>query len=119
MPMAARKKEDPAQRLRQELMAIAMGEKAYPEYGKNGEEMMQLPSLASRMKAMEMLAKLLDSPAAEPAPRVVLVDDAVADLDRKARESILSKTQNAGQVFYAFTELPDDEVFRSSRVVNL
>lgn len=75
MPMAARKKEDPAQRLRQELMAIAMGEKAYPEYGKNGEEMMQLPSLASRMKAMEMLAKLLDAPAAEPAPRVVLVDD--------------------------------------------
>ena len=27
--------------------------------------------------------------------------------------------RNAGQVFYAFTELPDDEVFRSSRVVNL
>ena len=75
MPMAARKKEDPAQRLRQELMAIAMGEKDYPEYGKNREEMMQLPSLASRMKAMEMLAKLLDAPAAEPAPRVVLVDD--------------------------------------------
>ena len=36
---------------------------------------MQLPSLASRMQAMEMLAKLLDAPAAEPAPRVVLVDD--------------------------------------------
>ena len=51
------------------------GEKAYPEYGKNGEEMMQLPSLASRMKAMEMLAKLLDAPTAQPVPRVVLVDD--------------------------------------------
>ena len=75
MPMAARKKEDPAQRLRQELMAIAMGEKAYPEYGKNGEEMMQLPSLASRMKAMEMLVKLPDLSAAEPVHRVVLVDD--------------------------------------------
>ena len=75
MPMAARKKEDPAQRLRQELMAIAMGEKAYPEYGKNGEEMMQLPGLAMRMKAMEMLVKLPDLSAAEPVHRVVLVDD--------------------------------------------
>ena len=75
MPMAARKKEDPAQRLRGELMAIAMGEKAYPEYGKNGEEMMQLPGLAMRMKAMEMLVKLPDLSAAEPVHRVVLVDD--------------------------------------------
>ena len=49
--------------------------KDHPEYGKNGEEMMQLPSLASRMKAMEMLAKLLDAPTAQPVPRVVLVDD--------------------------------------------
>lgn len=72
--MAARKK-DPAEQLRRELMAIAMGEKAYPEYDKNGVEMMQLPGLASRMKAMEMLAKLLDEPSRETATQVVLVDD--------------------------------------------
>lgn len=75
MPMAAKQEQDPIQRLRQELMAIAMGEKEYPEYGKNGEEMMQLPSLAMRMKAMEMLVKLPDLSAAEPVHRVVLVDD--------------------------------------------
>ena len=31
MPMAAQQEQDPIQRLRQELMAIAMGEKEYPE----------------------------------------------------------------------------------------
>ena len=56
-------------------MAIAMGEKAYPEYDKNGVEVMQLPGLASRMKAMEMLAKLLDPPPAQAAPGAVVVDD--------------------------------------------
>ena len=75
MPMASQQEQDPIQRLRQELMAIAMGEKEYPEYGKNGEEMMQLPGLAMRMKAMEMLVKLPDLSAAEPVHRVVLVDD--------------------------------------------
>lgn len=75
MPIAAHPEQDPIQRLRQELMAIAMGEKEYPEYGKNGEEMMQLPGLAMRMKAMEMLVKLPDLSAAEPVHRVVLVDD--------------------------------------------
>lgn len=73
--MAARRKMTPLDRLRQELMAIAMGEKAYPEYDKNGVETMQLPGLASRMKAMEMLAKLLDEPPGETAPPAVLVDD--------------------------------------------
>ena len=75
MPMAAQREQEPIQRLRQELMAIAMGEKEYPEYGKNGEEMMQLPGLAMRMKAMEMLVKLPDLSAAEPVHRGVLVDD--------------------------------------------
>lgn len=73
--MEPKQEQAPIQRLRQELMAIAMGEKAYPEYGKNGEEMMQLPGLAMRMKAMEMLAKLPDAQAAEPMHQVVLVDD--------------------------------------------
>ena len=36
---------------------------------------MQLPGLAMRMKAMEMLVKLPDLSAAEPVHRVVLVDD--------------------------------------------
>ena len=55
MPMAAQQEQDPIQRLR--------------------EEMMQLPGLAMRMKAMEMLVKLPDLSAAEPVHRVVLVDD--------------------------------------------
>ena len=73
--MAPRKKTPPLDRLREELMAIAMGEKAYPEYDKNGVEVMQLPGLASRMKAMEMLAKLLDPPPAQAVPGAVVVDD--------------------------------------------
>lgn len=84
--------------------------KALRFYGSRGQ--CRIVSLALKLAEFELVSESREKV-------VVLVDDAVADLDRKARESFLSKTQNAGQVFYAFTELPDDEVFRSSRVVNL
>lgn len=37
---------------------------------------------------------------------VVLVDDATADLDLRAREAFLEKIRTAGQTFFAFTEIP-------------
>ena len=79
-------------------------------YGSRGQ--CRMLSLALKLAEFELVSESREKV-------VVLVDDALADLDRKAKESFLSKTQNAGQVFYAFTELPDDEVFHSSRVVNL
>ena len=39
---------------------------------------------------------------------VVLVDDATADLDVRAREAFLEKIQTAGQTFFAFTEIPPE-----------
>ena len=39
---------------------------------------------------------------------VVLVDDAVADLDINARKSFLEKIRTAGQIFFAFTEIPPE-----------
>ena len=47
---------------------------------------------------------------------VVLVDDATGDLDVKAKFSFLSKIAMAGQIFHAFTELPDDGFFRKSQI---
>ena len=39
---------------------------------------------------------------------VVLVDDATADLDIRAREAFLEKIRTAGQTFFAFTEIPPE-----------
>ena len=39
---------------------------------------------------------------------VVLVDDAAADLDINARKSFLEKIRTAGQIFFAFTEIPPE-----------
>ena len=44
---------------------------------------------------------------------VVLVDDATADLDIHAREAFLSKIRDAGQTFFAFTEIPPE--FKSAQ----
>lgn len=44
---------------------------------------------------------------------VVLVDDATADLDIHAREAFLSKIRDAGQTFFAFTEIPSE--FKSAQ----
>ncbi|WP_395150408.1 hypothetical protein [uncultured Allofournierella sp.] len=58
-----------------ELRCIALGSKAYPEYDKNGLEQMQLPSLASRLKAMEMLHKMLAAGRSGRERRALVVDD--------------------------------------------
>ena len=39
---------------------------------------------------------------------VVLVDDAAADLDSRARSAFLEKIRTAGQTFFAFTEIPPE-----------
>lgn len=66
------------ERIADELMTIAMGEKAYPEYDKNGEEYLQYPTLSHRMKAMEMLPKIQaqrHGGTGQHKRRVVVVDD--------------------------------------------
>lgn len=69
--------EDMLERMAIELGHIAMGEKTYPEYDKNNEEHLQYPTLAHRLKAMEMLAKLLAviHGGTGQQKRTVLVDD--------------------------------------------
>ena len=39
---------------------------------------------------------------------IVLVDDAAADLDINARKAFLEKIRTAGQIFFAFTEVPPE-----------
>lgn len=84
--------------------------KALRFYGSRGQ--CRMVSLALKLAEFELISE-------QSAKVVVLVDDAVADLDLKAKESFLLKTRKAGQVFYAFTDLPDDEVFRASRIISL
>ena len=66
------------------------------------------------LKLVELEIVKMNSPSDNDT--VVLVDDATGDLDVKAKFSFLSKIAMAGQIFHAFTELPDDGFFRESQI---
>lgn len=79
-------------------------------FGSRGQ--CRMISLALKLAEFELVSEMEDKV-------VVLVDDAVADLDRNARESFFSRLKTAGQIFYAFTELPKDDWFSNSRKIIL
>ena len=89
---------------------LLCGRKLLRNYGSRGQ--CRLVSLALKLAELEMASE-------SGSGIVVLADDATADLDRKARDSFLSALRSAEQVFYAFTDLSDDELFRSSRIIDL
>lgn len=80
------------------------------QYGSRGQ--CRLVSLALKLAELEMASE-------SGSGIVVLADDATGDLDRRARDAFLTALQSAEQVFYAFTELPDDELFKSARIIDL
>lgn len=79
-------------------------------FGSRGQ--CRMVSLALKLAELELVSEMEDNV-------VVLVDDAIADLDQKARESFFSRLKTAGQVFYAFTELPEDDWFSGVRQITL
>jgi len=79
-------------------------------YGSRGQ--CRMVSLALKLAELEMASEGNQG-------IVVLVDDAVADLDRRAKEAFLTALQSAEQVFYAFTELPADELFHAAKRIEL
>ena len=89
---------------------LICGRRPLRNYGSRGQ--CRLVSLALKLAELEMASE-------SGSGIVVLADDATADLDRKARDAFLSALRSAEQVFYAFTDLPDDELFRSSRIIDL
>ena len=85
-------------------------EKSLRFYGSRGQ--CRMASLCLKLAELEIIK--MNSPSDNDT--VVLVDDATGDLDVKAKFSFLSKIAMAGQIFHAFTELPDDGFFRESQI---
>ena len=79
-------------------------------FGSRGQ--CRIVSLALKLAQFELVSELADQV-------VVLVDDAVADLDRKARSAFFEKVRSAGQIFYAFTDLPEEKMFSDSAIIRL
>ena len=79
-------------------------------FGSRGQ--CRMVSLALKLAEFELVSELADQV-------VVLVDDAVADLDRKARSAFFEKVRSAGQIFYAFTDLPEEKMFSDSAIIRL
>ena len=82
-------------------------------YGSRGQ--CRMTSLCLKLAELEIVRN--SSSGAEDT--VVLVDDATGDLDEKAKFSFLSKIADAGQIFHAFTELPDEDFFRESQIFKI
>ncbi len=76
---------------------LFVSEKLLRYYGSRGQ--CRMVSLALKLAEFQMLSE-------EKKRVLVLIDDAISDLDRAAKESFLKKISSAEQVFYAFTELP-------------
>ena len=79
-------------------------------YGSRGQ--CRMTSLCLKLAELEIVKAVSSC----PEDTVVLVDDATGDLDEKAKFSFLSKIADAGQIFYAFTELPSEDFFRDSQI---
>lgn len=79
-------------------------------YGSRGQ--CRMVSLALKLAEFELVSEMEDEV-------VVLVDDAVGDLDHRARESFISRLKSAKQILYAFTELPDENWFDGANQIVL
>ena len=78
------------------------GEKLLRSFGSRGQcRMTSLILKLAELEAVRQVSGALHD-------TVVLVDDATADLDVRARESFLRKIRTAGQTFFAFTEIPPE-----------
>lgn len=86
-------------------------EKPLRLYGSRGQ--CRMTSLCLKLAELEIVKNASSSGVEDT---VVLVDDATGDLDEKAKFSFLSKIADAGQIFYAFTELPGEDFFRDSQI---
>ena len=78
------------------------GEKPLRSFGSRGQcRMTSLVLKLAELEAVRQISGALHD-------TVVLVDDATADLDVRARTAFLEKIRTAGQTFFAFTEIPPE-----------
>lgn len=82
-------------------------------YGSNGQK--RIISFALKMAEFDIVS------AKEEARKntIVIVDDATGDLDYKTKTAFFDKIRNAGQLFFAFTDIDNDPLFNRSQIITL
>ena len=77
-------------------------------YGSNGQK--RITSFALKMAEFDIVGGK---------NTIVIVDDATGDLDYKTKNAFLDKVQNAGQLFFAFTDIENTPFFNRSQIISL
>ncbi len=91
---------------------IVLNGKLMRNYASNGQ--CRLIALCLKMASVEILASREDSNNI-----VVLVDDVTGDLDPVIKKSFYKVIENAGQIFFTFTEIPNDEYFKNAGIYDI
>jgi DNA replication and repair protein RecF len=85
-----------------------LNSKLLKNYGSTGQ--CRLISLCLKMAEVNILSK----PDGRKNNVTVLVDDVTGELDSRSRDSFFKIISGAGQMFFTFTECPDDSYFREA-----
>ena len=82
-------------------------------YGSNGQK--RIVSFALKMAEFDIVS------AKEEARKntIVIVDDATGDLDYRTKTAFFDKIRNAGQLFFAFTDIENNPLFNRSQIITL
>lgn len=91
---------------------ILFNGKIMRNYASNGQ--CRLIALCLKMASVEILAARENSKSI-----VVLVDDVMGDLDPVIKKSFYRIIENAGQIFFTFTEIPNDEYFKNAGIYDI
>lgn len=82
-------------------------------YGSNGQR--RIASFALKMAEYDIIC----AGRGAREKTAVIIDDATGDLDYRTKQAFFEKIKSAGQIFYAFTDVEDNPVFRNSQIITL
>ncbi|MBR2904615.1 MAG: DNA replication and repair protein RecF [Lentisphaeria bacterium] len=90
----------------QDELDFLADEKSLRTYGSRGQ--LRTASFALKLAQYRIMNEAGKMPGSTAAENIVLVDDVLGDLDKKAREAFFREVTGRGQIFYTFTEVPEE-----------
>ncbi|OGV47843.1 MAG: hypothetical protein A2X49_11775 [Lentisphaerae bacterium GWF2_52_8] len=92
---------------------IFLNRKLMRNYGSSGQ--CRLVSLCLKMAE----TKILNSSSEKENPVIALVDDVTGELDSRTKELFFKTLKNAGQIFFTFTQIPQEDIFADARIFKI
>lgn len=90
----------------QDEFDFTVDERSLRSYGSRGQ--LRTVSFALKLAQYNILNKTGEVPQSVAAENIVLVDDVLGDLDRKAKEAFFTQVGGNGQIYYTFTQFPEE-----------